>query len=192
MGIIVQEGNVSIREMEPTKQDFSIFLKWMTDPETMKFWDGMSIHFTYETVIKKYQEHQEEQVEQCIIEYDGAPIGYCQYCLLNAAYFEVPADEYARFVSDGELVYGIDIFIGEVHLRNRGIGTQSLSLLVSFLLKEKGADVILIDPKIHNTRAIRCYHKCGFEDYFIVPRRELQDGIYHDSLIMGIRKEYGN
>ena len=64
MRIIVQEGNVSIREMEPTKQDFSIFLKWMTDPETMKFWDGMSIHFTYETVIKKYQEHQEEQVEQ--------------------------------------------------------------------------------------------------------------------------------
>ncbi|MCI8799510.1 MAG: GNAT family N-acetyltransferase [Lachnospiraceae bacterium] len=48
--------------------------------------------------------------------------------------------------------------------------------------------VLMIDPKIHNARAIRCYHKCGFRDLFVVPERELQDGIYHDSLIMGIRK----
>lgn len=46
----------------------------------------------------------------------------------------------------------------------------------------------ILGTKIHNVRAVRCYYKCGFRDLFVVPERELQDGIYHDSLIMGIRK----
>ena len=185
---IAQADGLLIREMEAVPADFEQVLRWMTDPETMRFWEGMTVHFTYETVVENYRENQEEQIEQCIIEYDGAPIGYCQYCLLNAEYYDVPANEYARFVSEGESVYGIDIFIGEVRLRDQGIGTRSLSLLVKSLFEKHGADVIMIDPKIHNARAIRCYHKCGFKDYFVVPHRELQDGIYHDSLIMGIRR----
>ncbi len=179
---------MTIRKMEPTEQDFRTFLKWMTDSETMKYWEGMTVHFTYEKVIEQYREQQEEAVEQCMIEYQNAALGYCQYCLLNAEYFEVPADEYAKFIKKDERVYGIDIFLGEVRLRNQGLGTRALSLLVNALFRDHHADVILIDPKVHNSRAIRCYHKCGFEDYFVVPHRELQDGIYHDSLIMGIRR----
>ena len=188
MEIIAADSSVTIRKMEPAERDFRLFLKWMTDPETMKYWEGMTVRFTYEKVVEQYREHQAEKVEQCIIEYEGAPAGYCQYCLLNAAYFEVPAEEYAKFVKEGERAYGIDIFLGEVRLRNRGIGTRALSLLADALLRGHQADVILIDPKVHNARAIRCYHKCGFADYFVVPHRELQDGTYHDSLIMGLRK----
>ena len=190
LNYIAKDGDISIRFMEPTEQDFNLYLKWMTDPETMRFWEGMTVHFTYETVVRNYKENRDEQVEQCIIEYKGAPIGFCQYCLLDAENFEVPRSEFARFASQGETVYGIDIFIGEVPLRNCGLGTRVLSLLVRFLFEMLGADVIMIDPKVHNKRAIRCYHKCGFQDYFVVPHRELQDGIYHDSLIMGIRKQF--
>ena len=188
MEIIAADGSIAIRKMEPAEQDFRTFLRWITDPETMKYWEGMTVHFTYEKVAEQYWEQQEEGIAQCMIEYDGAPAGYCQYCLLNAEYFEVPADEYAKFVKEGERAYGIDIFLGEVGLRNQGIGTRALSLLVQALFRGHQADVILIDPKVHNARAIRCYHKCGFADYFVAPHRELQDGIYHDSLIMGIRK----
>lgn len=122
-------------------------------------------------------------------EYNSAPIGFCQFCILNAEYYEVPEKEYNRYIEKADLVFGIDIFIGEVSFRNQGLGTKSLRLLITALFNDYHADVILIDPKIHNARAIKCYHKCGFKDYFVVPHRELQDGIYHDSLIMGIRKE---
>ena len=136
-----------------------------------------------------YKEGNEEGIVQCIIEYNSAPIGFCQFCILNAEYYEVPEKEYNRYIEKADLVFGIDIFIGEVSLRNQGLGTKSLRLLITALFNDYHADAILIDPKIHNARAIKCYHKCGFKDYFVVPHRELQDGIYHDSLIMGIRKE---
>ena len=97
--------------------------------------------------------------------------------------------QYDKFAEESDVVYGIDIFIGEVEYRNRGIGTEALRLLMKALFEDYHADILMIDPKVHNTRAIRCYHKCGFRDLFVVPKRELQDGIYHDSLIMGVRKE---
>lgn len=64
-----------------------------------------------------------------------------------------------------------------------------MKVLMKALSAERNADMLMNDPKIHNVRAVRCYHKCGFRDLFVVPERELQDGIYHDSLIMGIKKE---
>ena len=187
--IIAKDEDILIRKMEPDEADFRLFLKWMTDPETMKYWEGMTEHFTYERVVEHYWEHVEEDVAQCIIEYKEKPIGYCQFCVLNAEYFEVPEELYEQFVKAEDRVYGIDMFLGEVEWRNQGLGTRSMKVLMKALFKDYHADAIMIDPKIHNTRAIRCYQKAGFQDLFVVPQREQQDGIYHDSLIMGVKKE---
>lgn len=187
MEVIAAENYIVIRKMMANKADFRRYLKWMTDPETMKYWEGMNEHVTYARVVDKYWEKIHEKVEQCIIEYKQQPIGFCQFCLLDAALYDVPVQQYEKFVSQTDVVYGVDIFLGETSLRNQGIGTESMKLLMKALFGNFHADVIMIDPKVHNTRAIRCYHKAGFEDYFVVPHRELQDGIYHDSLIMGIR-----
>ena len=186
--IIAKHDDITIRSMEPVPEDYNLFLKWMTDPETMKYWDGMTVTFTYEKVVEHYKGHMEEEVTQCIIEYQQFPIGYCQYSVIDAEEYEVPREQYDAYVNADEKVYEIDIFIGNVDLRNRGLGTRIMRILMNALFNEQGADVILIDPKIHNARAIRCYHKCGFKDLFVVPEREEQDGIYHDSLIMGVRK----
>lgn len=186
---LAQEGDILIREMEETPEDLGLFLKWMTDPETMKYWEGMTVHFDYDRVLQNYRESLEEQVDQCLIEYGQRAIGFCQYCRLNARYYEVPQEEYDRFVKPGELVYGIDMFIGEVDCRDRGIGTKSLRLLSRFLFEKLGADVLMIDPKTHNARAIRCYEKSGFARWFVVPEREPQDGIPYDSQIMGLTRE---
>lgn len=186
--IIARENRITIRLMENAKEDFLLFLKWMKNPETMKYWEGMTEVFSYERVVSEYIQNNNDQVSQCIIEYDQKPIGFCQFCVLNAEYFEVPNAEYYNFVAENDLVYGIDLFLGEVEYRNQGIGTDSLKLLIQTLFDKYHADAVMIDPKVHNKRAIRCYHKCGFHDLFIVPHRELQDGIYHDSLIMGIKK----
>src|SRR5699024_7961862 len=112
----------------------------------------------------------------------------CQFCLLNAELFEVPEREYARFARPEDRVYGIDIFLGEVEYSNRGVGTACLKALMRALFETHGADALMIEPKTNNARAIRCYRKCGIQELFIVPQREWQDGKYHDSLIMGVRK----
>ena len=161
----------------------------MTDPETMKYWEGMTVRFTYERVVEEYRENLREQVWPCFIEYEGRAVGYCQFCTLDAAYFEVPQAGYDAFAGPEDAVFGIDMFLGETALRGRGLGTRALKLLLHALFDRYGADAVMIDPKTHNTRAIRCYRKAGFQDLFVVPSRELQDGVYHDSLIMGIRKK---
>lgn len=186
--IIAEESNIIIRKMEENEQDFQLFLKWMTDPETMKYWDGMTVQYTYDKVAERYREHQEERIEQCMIEYDHNAIGYCQFCVLNAGEYEGFETQYDNYADKQDVVYGIDIFLGETDYRDRGIGTKCLKALMKALFENRHADILMMDPKVHNTRAIRCYHKCGFRDLFVVPRRELQDGIYHDSFVMGIKK----
>lgn len=188
---IAREGPAAIRKMQEDDKDFRLFLRWMTDPETMRYWAGMTEHFTYERVVRRYLEHIEEGVAQCIMEYEGRPIGFCQFCRLDAPYFEVPGQLYDRFIGPQECAYGLDLFIGETGYRDRGVGAQCLSLLMQALFSAYRAEVLLIDPKGHNARAIACYRKCGFSDCFVVPHRELQDGVYHDSLIMQAREGQG-
>ena len=185
---IAREGPVAIRKMQNTEHDFHRMLRWMIDPQTMRYWEGMQEIYTYERVAQEFAEHLAEGVTPCIIAYAGTEIGYCQFCLLSAELFAVPEEEYVKFVRPADRVYGIDIFLGEVEYRDRGIGTACLKALMRALFEAYGADALMIDPKTHNARAIRCYHKCGFQDLFVVPQREWQDGKYHDSLIMGVHR----
>lgn len=190
MNIIAKDGPVTIRKMEANEADFQQFLTWMTDSQTMKYWEGMTERFTYERVVEEYQEHVEEQVEQCFILYAERTIGYCQFCVIrDAEDYDVPEALYAQFADESALVYGIDVFIGETDCRDCGIGTVCMKVLMAALFQKYQADILVIDPKVHNARAIRCYRKCGFKEWFTVPERELQDGVYHDSLIMGVRRE---
>lgn len=188
--MIVQDNLIRIRKMNPAPEDFHLFLRWMSDPENKKYWDGFSVQWSYELIEEHYRKHLQEQVQSCILEYDGLPIGYLQfYPVLSAEEYEVPPEPYHRFVGQKETVYGIDLFLGEIDYRDRGIGTRCMKLLMQALFDDYHADALLIDPKTHNTRAIRCYQKCGFQELFVVPAREEQDGIAYDSLIMGIKKE---
>lgn len=188
MPLIAQSDPIAIREMLACEADFRLFLKWMTDPDTMIFWEGLSSLYTYDRVVAEYEENVAEGVTPCIIEYDGKPIGFCQFCPLDAEYYLVPEDAYRAHLGDAETVYGIDIILGDTAYRDRGVGTACMKLLVGALFEKHGADAVLIDPKVHNARAIRCYHKCGFLDYFIAPKREKLEGVMHDNLIMGIRR----
>ena len=184
-----QTDGLRIRKMEDSAEDLGRYLGWMTDPQTMRYWEGMTEHYTCERVEREYRRHVEERVTQCFIELDGEPIGYCQFYRIGGAEdMEVPQEQYDRFIGGEESVWGVDLFIGRAELRGQGIGTRTVRLLCGELFGRYGADVIVIDPKTHNERAIRCYRKCGFEDWFVVPQRELQDGVYHDSLIMGMRE----
>lgn len=184
---LARDGDAAIRKMNPDAHDFALMLKWMTDPETMRWWDGMTQQYTMERVVAAYWRHVQEQVQPCMLEWRGVTVGYCQFCRVDAESYEVPREEYERFVSPDEIVYGIDLFIGEIAVRNRGVGTQLLRTLMRALFIEYGADALLVDPKVHNARAIRCYEKCGFQRLFVAPQREEQDGSRYDSLIMGAR-----
>lgn len=189
---IAGNERLCIRKMQETEEDLARHLAWMTDPDTMRYWDGMTVRYDAESIRQMYRDHQKEGVTPCFIELDGSPIGYVQFDRIpDAEGYECPEEDWARFIRPADVVYGIDMFIGDVTCRDRGIGTEMLRLLSDALIEKYGADALVVDPKTHNARAIACYRKCGFQDCFTVPQREEQDGIWHDSLIM-CRHKRGN
>lgn len=189
MEFIAKNETLAVRRMEENERDVELMLRWMTDPETMRYWEGMTVHFDRERVLRDFYRHIDANVTPCILMKDGRDIGYLQFEKISSAEdYEMPEAEWARVVKPDEMVYGIDLFIGEVGERDRGVGTRIMNLTAETLFETYGADVLLIDPKAHNLRAIACYRKAGFEDLCLVPQREEQDGVLHDSLILYRRK----
>ncbi|WP_371812344.1 GNAT family N-acetyltransferase [Sporosarcina sp. Marseille-Q4063] len=90
-----------------------------------------------------------------------------------------------------DVIYGMDQFIGEFAYWNKGIGTLLVSSIAKYLICEKGADRIVMDPRIQNERAIYCYEKCGFEKVMLLPKRELHEGAYRDCWLMEYSRKPG-
>ena len=184
MTILTASGSLSLRPMTASNADLQQYLRWMQDPEVMRFWDGMTVQHTASSVFEKHRARLDDGVTPCFVLLAGSPIGYCQFYPTDAEAYDCPPAEYHRFLSPTDKVFGIELFLIPEH-RDKGLGTRVITLLCAYLFRDQQADALLIDPKAHNARAIACYKKCGFRPLFTVPAREEQDGILHDSLIMG-------
>lgn len=185
MSILTASGSLALRPMTDSPADLQQYLRWMQDPEVLRFWDGLTCQHTAASVAEKHRSRLADGMTPCLILLDGDPIGYCQFYPTDAEEYDCPPAEYQRFLAPTDKVFAIDLFLAPTH-RDKGLGTRTINLLCAYLFREKTVDALLIDPKVHNVRAIACYKKCGFRVLFIVPQREEQDGIRHDSLIMAL------
>lgn len=90
-----------------------------------------------------------------MIEYENKPVGIIQYQLINKENNKL----YNLNIDKG---YGIDIFIGELELHNKGIGKMAINLLSKYLYNKKNANILVMCPLKDNYNAIKCYNNCGF------------------------------
>ncbi len=111
---------------------------------------------------------------RCIVEFEGLNIGYIQFYLVNDK-----ASKITDYYQD-EIIFGMDQFIGETQYWNKGIGTLLIKTMTDYLVNQGHADRIIRDPRVTNTRAIKCYEKCGFMKKRILPRHEYHEGEYED------------
>ena len=82
-------------------------------------------------------------------------------------------------------VYSIGITIGSRYW-NRGYGQDSIKTLNKYLFEDLKAIKVELEVIVSNTRAIRCYKKCGFFEEKIIKNKCYIDGKYLDTIIMGI------
>jgi aminoglycoside 6'-N-acetyltransferase len=188
MKYLHQNGDIGIRKMEDNIADYKLMAKWLSTDELLDYYEGRSNSFDFEKVIKKFKPRAkgESAVVPCLIEHNQKAIGYIQYFLIEPDGYDVGD---AINMKNYKLPYGMDLFIGETDNWNKGIGTIVVRSLISYLFKNKNADIIFIDPQTWNKRAIRCYEKSGFIPMVIIKNREMHDGEYKDSLIMSISFE---
>lgn len=68
----------------------------------------------------------------------------------------------------------LGIFIADEEFRNKGFGTLAVNAIISTAASKMQIDEIRLNVRESNTRAIKCYIKCGFVE---IERYENQKGI---------------
>lgn len=180
--MFVNNGSITIRGMKDIESDYKLMAKWLSDDKVLEFYQGRDKPSTIEDVKKKYgpRTKGESYVSSCIIEFEEIPIGYLQY-------YPTQNDEKKTCgYSESQLIYGVDLFIGEVEYQDRGVGSQVIKTLIEYIKASIKPEKIIIDPRVDNKRAIRCYEKCGFIAKNILKENELHEGVRCDNLLMEI------
>lgn len=148
--------HLNIRKM--TESDYVFMAKWLNTKEVLAFYGDVNSPFTMEQVKRKYEPRVrgESPVSSFIVELNNLPIGYMQHYKINAV------EQKAFGYFENQVIYGIDQFIGDPQLFNKGYGTIMVNDFLDMIHHTTDAEVIIVDPEISNSRAIRCYEKCGF------------------------------
>jgi len=185
--VLIQNEVLVLRLMRDDMQDYQLMAKWLTDPAVLEFYEGRDNPYPLAKVLDKYQPRllAQEHVIPCIVLHRDVAIGYLQYyCLADTDKQDDGGYGLTRSSGDTTCIYGIDLFIGEPSYWNQGIGTNIVSIALTYLFEHLQADQVVIDPRVDNTRAIRCYEKCGFAKVKRLPEHELHEGEYQDCWLM--------
>ncbi len=177
----LSKGPVRIRPLQ--EKDAGLMLKWMTDPAVLEWYEGRDQVFTPQRIQKDFL-NDEPDMRRCAVEYEGRPVGYVQ------AYPVAPAamKEYG-YPHTERRTFALDQFLGEPGCWNRKIGRTFIGMVVSHLVREEGAQAVILDPHANNPRAIRCYEACGFRKIKFLPAHELHEGKWEDCWLMEYRPD---
>jgi aminoglycoside 6'-N-acetyltransferase len=167
----IKNGKLTIRPI--TKNDAVHLTKWLSDPAVLEYYEGRDQPFTMERVMETYF-MEEEGLSRYIFMSDEKPIGYIQ----------------TYTVEEEANTFGMDQFIGETEYWNKGIGTFLINTMVNYLVTQKGANRIIMDPHTSNKRALRCYEKCGFKKVKFLAKHELHEGEYRDCWLIELVIEH--
>jgi aminoglycoside 6'-N-acetyltransferase len=128
--------------------DLPTIQRWLKTPHVREWWHDAAAQFE---LVRGDLDHPD--MAQFIVTADAREFAYLQCYNLSAWDTGLgPQPEGTR---------GLDQFIGEADLLDRGHGSAFIRLFADRLLAS-GIPRVVIDPDPANTRAIRAYEKAGF------------------------------
>lgn len=177
--LLIANGELRIRPL--AEDDLEALAGWLADERVLEFYEGRDTSWPPDKVRTHFFEEPAcgDDFLRVAIEWRGAPIGYGQVYRLHDGLF----DEYG-LPDTGEVVYAMDQFIGVPELWGKGLGTRYVNAVAEFLAAERGAAAVVMDPRVDNPRAVRCYQKAGFEVARLLPAHELHEGELRDCWLM--------
>ncbi len=131
-----------------TALDLPLIRRWLALPHVREWWGDPSEQYALVS-----GDLDEPAMEQYIVAAAGAAVGYLQCYDLT--------EWNTGFGPQPEGTRGIDLFIGEPDMIERGHGSALIRRFVEDRL-QNGAPRIVTDPDPANHRAIRAYEKAGF------------------------------
>jgi aminoglycoside 6'-N-acetyltransferase len=160
MTVIAERGDLVIRRMRDEDDEYQRIVEWRNRPHVREWWDPDDLDLTVEAASVEYSARTlpGSSTVSCIIEFRSRPVGYIQFYAWDE--YEEGAQTIGLPPADG--TWGLDIFIGEPDLIDRGIGSAAVDLLCGHLFDARGASSVRIVVAMDNARALRAYEKAGF------------------------------
>jgi len=179
-----REGDLAILRMRDERAEYELFVRWRNESHVAEWWntDDEPTPMTLEHVVEQYGPGSEDAswVTDCIITVGDRPVGYVQFYPWSRA-----ADEAREMgVPDIEGSYGLDIFIGEPDMIDRGVGSRTVALLARYLFDERDATSVALVTPVGNERAHRAYEKAGFHKVKQILDTDVVDGERRMSWLM--------
>ena len=132
-----------------TAADLPLIRRWLALPHVRQWWGDPQEQYTLVS-----GDLDEPAMDQFVVSFAGNPFGYLQcYDLTawNSGFGQQPPG-----------TRGIDLFIGEADMIERGHGSALIRAFADGRLRQ-GAPRMVTDPDPGNLRAVRAYEKAGFE-----------------------------
>jgi aminoglycoside 6'-N-acetyltransferase len=132
-----------------TTADLPLVRRWLAEPHVAQWWGDTCEQFELVS-----GDLEVEAMDQFIVATDARPFGYIQ-CYDPDVWPDNGLGDHPRGTR------GIDQFIGELAMVDRGHGSAFIRVFIDRLLAS-GTPRVITDPDPANARAIRAYEKAGF------------------------------
>lgn len=159
---VLRGRRVTLRPLEPPDLDWILAL--LNEPGVRRWWGP------YDADRVRAEFLEDAQVLAFVVEVAGEVVGVIE-C------WEVSDPDYSSVSLDIALTAGS---------QSRGLGPESMRLILAWLFTTRGHHRATIDPAVANERAIRAYRKVGFRPVGIMREYERGADGWHDNLLMDI------
>jgi aminoglycoside 6'-N-acetyltransferase len=132
-----------------TAADLPLVRRWLAEPHVAQWWGDTCEQFELVS-----GDLEVEAMDQFIVATDARPFGYIQ-CYDPEVWPDNGLGDHPKGTR------GIDQFIGELAMVDRGHGSAFIRAFIDRLLAA-GTPRVVTDPDPANARAIRAYEKAGF------------------------------
>jgi aminoglycoside 6'-N-acetyltransferase len=139
-----------------TADDLLRMHEWLQRPHIRRWWTGRE---TYEEVLAHYLPAIEgsKPTDLYVIMLGDRAAGFIQTYLVS------DHPEFARRVDVGEDVAGVDLFLADVELTGKGLGSETLrTFVLDVVFARQETSACIADPDTRNTASLRAFEKAGF------------------------------
>lgn len=151
--LVSATGRLALRPL--TDQDHLLVARWFQDPDSCRL--AFGVDTDSQTLADMTAEYLDElrgdatgvlMISSCEGPTPSQPVGFLRYKL-----FRQSRRSLAR----------VGILLGSAEQRGRGVGTEAMRTLLTYLFEKRAVDLVELDTAHFNGAAQGCFLKCGFQ-----------------------------
>ncbi len=149
------------------------YIKWLNDPEVNRFLEVRFVHQTYETVLTYLRSFYGDTEKYMW--------GICPNDITRLIGTATLSN-----INHHHRLGVIGLMIGEKEYWGKGYGTETIKLVVGYAFRSLNLHKVTAGAVADNQGSVKAFQKAGFEIEGRAKSHSFCDGVYRDSVCMGM------